>query len=302
MAVNNPQSVDRSYKFMYRLLGVIFHRYMYGTGEYIKFIETEIPETGQLKDMVVIVDGEKIQITEFMSTPLNDGKLRNLYDYHDLTRRNPENCDYDVETGVFSIANPNHGKESVEIDENITFHIKTIFTKNRDGWKVLSTLVYKTIIQEELSEKEAIDLLILPDMDIKMPIKTLMIFIIVLIGLANIPKDNFKEKIILCEIKVLARFFKDEELSEMIAMLKTVTTSPEVARVIEKYGEGFHLIYFEGKEDGRNQGLAEGRNHGITEGKLEDARNLLVEGIDEEVISRCTGISIEEIRELKRKL
>lgn len=170
---------------------------MYGTGEYIKFIETEIPETGQLKDMVVIVDGEKIQITEFMSTPLNDGKLRNLYDYHDLTRRNPENCDYDVETGVFSIANPNHGKESVEIDENITFHIKTIFTKNRDGWKVLSTLVYKTIIQEELSEKEAIDLSILPDMDIKMPIKTLMIFIIVLIGLANIPKDNFKEKIIL---------------------------------------------------------------------------------------------------------
>lgn len=88
----------------------------------------------------------------------------------------------------------------------------------------------------------------------------------------------------------------------MIEMLKTVTTSPEVARVIEKYGEGFHLIYFDGKEDGRNQGIAEGRDLGIAEAKLEDARNFLVEGIDEEVISRCTGISIEEIRELKKKL
>lgn len=131
-------------------------------------------------------------------------------------------------------------------------------------------------------------------MDIEMPIKVLITAIIVLIGLANIPDDNFKEKIILCEIKVLARFFKEDELSEMVEMLKTETKNSEVSRIIEKYGEGFDVIYFDGKADGINQGFAEG--------KLDVAKNLLSEGIDEEVISRTTGISIENLKELKRKL
>ena len=286
MVVNNPQSADRSYKFMYRLLGIIFHRYIYHKGDEIEFIETEVPGTGQLKDIVVIEDAVKIQITEFMATPLYDLKLRDLFDYHDSTRRIPENTDYEVETGVFSSANPNHGKDSTDIDENITFHVKITFTKNTDGGKVLSNLVYKVTIQEELSEDEAIDLLILPDMDIEMPIKALMTSIIVLIGQAIFPNDNFKKKIILCEITVLARFFKDDELSEMVKMLKSLTSDPEVSRIVEKYGKGFDIIFFDGK----------------AEGKLEVAKNLLVEGFDEEFISRNTGISIDDVRELKRKL
>lgn len=248
--------------------------------------------------MVVKVDGEKIQITEFMATPLYDGKLRDLFDYHNSTSMDPENTNYNVKTGVFSIANPNHGKNMADIDENIIFHVEITFSKHKNGWKVLSTLVYKTIIQEELSDNEAIDLLILPDMDIKMPIKALMRIIIVLIGCANIPNDDFKKKIILCEINVLARFFKDDELSEMVEMLKTETKNPEVARIIDKYGEGFDVIYFDGKADGFEYGM----NRGFADGKLDVARNLLAEGVDEEVISRSTGISIDNLKELKRKL
>lgn len=47
--------------------------------------------------------------------------------------------------------------------------------------------------------------------------------------------------------------------------------------------------------------LMESRWHksGFAEGKLDVARNLLSEGIDEEVISRTTGISIENLKELK---
>ena len=286
MVVNNPQSVDRSYKFIYKMLGIKFHRYVYGEGENIEFIETEISDTGQRKDMVVIVDGKTIQITEFMATPLNDKKLADLYDYHDSSRTDPTYKDSDVKTGVLTIADPNHGKTMIEIDENITFHIDPIYTKGRDGWKVLSILINRTILQEELSDTEAIDLLILPDMSIELPIKILMCAIIILIGSANIPDKEFKNNLVLCEIRVLARFFKDDDLSEMIEMLKTKTNNPEVSRIIEKYGPGFDVIYFDGREDG----------------KRDDAEKFLAHGVDEEIISECTGISIDELKKIKRKL
>ena len=127
-------------------------------------------------------------------------------------------------------------------------------------------------------------------MDIDVPIKQLMKFICFLIGISNIPDDDFKKRIILCEIKVLARFFKDDELLEMIDLLKTLTKNPEVERIIEKYGEGFDSIYFDGKADGFN------------DGKLQVARNLLRDGFDEEVVSRNAGISIDKIKNLKREL
>ena len=298
MPVNNPQSADRSYKFNYKMLGIKFHQYLYGEGETIEFIETEIPDTGQRKDMVVKVDGKIIQITEFMSKALYDDKLQDIFNYHLSVFTDDEYENHDVQTGVISIANPHHGKNKVEIDKNITFHVDTIFTKNKDGWKVLNTIVYKTITQEELSDMEAIDLLILPDMNIDIPIKSLMSMICYLIGNANIPDADFKKKIILCEIRVLARFFKDDELSGMIEMLKTQTRNPEVQRIIEKYGEGFDTIYFDGKTDGKTEGKAEGK----AEAKLDVVKKGLSDGIDEGIISRLTGFSIDQIKDIKRKL
>ena len=63
LPVNNPQSADRSYKFNYKMLGIRFHRYLYKEGENIELIETEIPDTGQRKDIAVKVDGRVIMIT-----------------------------------------------------------------------------------------------------------------------------------------------------------------------------------------------------------------------------------------------
>ena len=127
-------------------------------------------------------------------------------------------------------------------------------------------------------------------MDIDLPIKSLMSLICFLIGNANIPDIDFKKKICLCEIRVLNRFFKDEELSEMIEMLQTQTKSSEVQRIIEKYGQGFHSIYFDGKADG------------IFNGKVEVAKNLLKNGLDEGFVSQNTGLPVNEIKKLKRKL
>ena len=73
-------------------------------------------------------------------------------------------------------------------------------------------------------------------------------------------------------------------------MLKTLTKNAEVERIIEKYGQGFDSIYFDGKADG------------INDTKIEVARNLLANGVDEELISECTGLSIDKIKNLKREL
>ena len=314
MSKNNPHSADRFYKFTYKKLGILFHRYLYDEGENIEFIDTEIPETGQRKDMVVIVDGNFIRITEFMSTPLDGKKLDTISKYHISSVNDPQYKGFYVITDVVSIADPNRGKTMVKFDDNLDFHVAPIFTKRKDGGKVLSTLVNKSITQEELSYSEAIDLLILPDMDIDMPIKQLMVFIISLMGMVNIQDKEFKKSIIHCEIFALSRFFAGNDWSELIEMLRAVTDPQEVDRVIEKYGIGFDEIYFDGKADGFaegrnegrnegwNEGWNEGRNEGFNDGRLLDAENFLAKGIDEEIISECTGVPIKKLEEIKRKL
>lgn len=62
------------------------------------------------------------------------------------------------------------------------------------------------ITQEELYENKAIDLLILPDMNIDIPIKALMSIICYIIVHANFPDSDLKTDIILCEIMQLNRF------------------------------------------------------------------------------------------------
>ena len=269
MSKNNPHSADRFYKFTYKKLGILFHRYLYDEGENIEFIDTEIPETGQRKDMVVIVDGNFIRITEFMSTPLDGKKLDTISKYHISSVNDPQYKGFYVITDVVSIADPNRGKTMVKFDDNLDFHVAPIFTKRKDGGKVLSTLVNKSITQEELSYSEAIDLLILP---------------------------------------------AGNDWSELIEMLRAVTDPQEVDRVIEKYGIGFDEIYFDGKADGFaegrnegrnegwNEGWNEGRNEGFNDGRLLDAENFLAKGIDEEIISECTGVPIKKLEEIKRKL
>ena len=58
----------------------------------------------------------------------------------------------------------------------------------------------------------------------------------------------------------------------------------------------------EGREKGREEGRAEGRIEGISEGfekgKKEVAHKMKQSGMSLEVISQCTGLSIEEIEQL----
>ena len=49
---------------------------------------------------------------------------------------------------------------------------------------------------------------------------------------------------------------------------------------------------------GEKRGRAEGRTEGIAEGKIETARNMLKNGLSADLITKCTGISAQQISEL----
>ncbi|SHH23589.1 conserved hypothetical protein (putative transposase or invertase), partial [Thermosyntropha lipolytica DSM 11003] len=58
----------------------------------------------------------------------------------------------------------------------------------------------------------------------------------------------------------------------------------------------------EGIKEGIERGIREGREQGIQEGIEKAALNALREGLDVKLISRLTGLSVEKIEELKKKL
>ena len=53
------------------------------------------------------------------------------------------------------------------------------------------------------------------------------------------------------------------------------------------------------KEEGRKEGLEEGLKEGEKRKSMEIARKLLASGLPEEFIAGSTGLTLEEIRELK---
>ncbi|AWI13857.1 hypothetical protein CQJ30_17895 [Caldibacillus thermoamylovorans] len=81
--------------------------------------------------------------------------------------------------------------------------------------------------------------------------------------------------------------------------------SPEarmLAEAREKALKDINSIRGEGKEEGRREGRREGKEEGIKEGKREDAKMMLMEGLDLNMILKITGLTESEVLELKDEL
>ena len=77
-------------------------------------------------------------------------------------------------------------------------------------------------------------------------------------------------------------------------MTKDKTIEQKVAEIIEESGPGFEIYYLDGR--------AEGYANGVEDSQLEIISNALSNGFDDETISTITGLSIEKIKEIERKL
>ena len=77
-------------------------------------------------------------------------------------------------------------------------------------------------------------------------------------------------------------------------MTKDKTIEQKVAEIIEESGPGFEIYYLDGKAEGYTNGYANCEEDIIS--------NALSNGFDDETISDLTGLSIEKIKEIQRKL
>ena len=100
---------------------------------------------------------------------------------------------------------------------------------------------------------------------------------------------NFIEKLL---------FLNDEEKKEFKVLIKEKERFKEVDNVLTVWHE-------EGKLEGIKEGKLEGKLEGIKEGKEEKSREIAKRALNEnmslEIISRLTGLSIEELEELKEE-
>ena len=64
----------------------------------------------------------------------------------------------------------------------------------------------------------------------------------------------------------------------------------------------WEMMLKERHDDGRDEGIAigekRGEKRGRAEGKIETARNMLKNGLSADLITKCTGISAQQISEL----
>ena len=57
--------------------------------------------------------------------------------------------------------------------------------------------------------------------------------------------------------------------------------------------------YQKGKEEGMEKGRAEGKEEGMNQRSLEIARKMLAQGMDEAMVMDMTGLTTEEIKQMK---
>ena len=95
-------------------------------------------------------------------------------------------------------------------------------------------------------------------------------------------------------IKLDKNTIEDEDIEKAVKTLEYISTSKEERLIIEKIIEGRNDYY-----SAKNIAREEGKEEGLKEGKIEMAKILLKSGVDIEIISQSSGLSIDEIKNLK---
>jgi len=69
----------------------------------------------------------------------------------------------------------------------------------------------------------------------------------------------------------------------------------------EAYEDGLFVGLATGREEGREEGISIGLERGAYEKALETARSFLAEGLDPQMVARCTSLPLETVEQLLRK-
>ena len=281
---------DETYKFFIKRLGIRFHRRLGYDGDEIDFKNVElIPPLRDRKimDMVYVVDGEYFQNLEHQSTPVYSPKMEDIFKYRVYFQADE---DLPGRTCVIATYDINKGITDAEIPYNINFHPDFFYTKKLSARETIITIGDKNSKQIPLTDDEAIDLIIAPDMEHDCDIRELLETTTQLLNDAVITDEQFYFDLIECQKKILQRFLKRDERKEILKMLNLKA---------EDYGFEPGVTGF---EEAVNLSFLDGKREGIDENKLENAKNLIKLGIDDKTISKGIGLDLKTIGELKKEL
>ena len=94
---------------------------------------------------------------------------------------------------------------------------------------------------------------------------------------------------------------EDKDIDKARKTLEYISTSKEERLIIEKIVEGRN-DYYSSNTIAREEGIEEGEKKGIEKGKKEEkieiAKNMLKKGLDVNLISELSGLTIEEVEKL----
>lgn len=90
-----------------------------------------------------------------------------------------------------------------------------------------------------------------------------------------------------------------EKAKEVLKKISLDEKERDLAYRREKAIRDQNAIREAGYDDGKEEGIKEGLKEGIKAGKIEVAKKLLDQCVEIEIISSATGLTIEEIKNLK---
>lgn len=181
------------------------------------------------------------------------------------------------------------------MDGDVNFHPDFFFTKNLKASEIINVVKNKNINNIALTDDEAIDLLIAPDMAHDYDIKELLKITSQLLRDAVILDEQFRLDLMDCQKKVLQRFITKNERMEFEKMLNLKAEDYGFEPNVTGFEEAVNLAYLDGVREGKR----ERKRDGYVEAKLETARNLIKLGVEDEIIAKGTGLDLDEIQKLK---
>ena len=124
----------------------------------------------------------------------------------------------------------------------------------------------------------------------------------------KITKDNIDDKLtkwvdfLTNPIDLEKSTFEDEDIEKARKKLEFISSDDKERASLEAIKEGLFDQYSSfniGKKEGIEEGLKEGLKEGEKKGKIEMARNMLKDNVDINIISKYSGLNVEEINKLK---
>ena len=102
----------------------------------------------------------------------------------------------------------------------------------------------------------------------------------------------------------ILRDYLERKGGEVLSILMTEYNYATDMAVLkeEAYEDGLFAGLEQGLERGRKEGISVGIERGAYETRLETARSFLSEGLDPQMVARCTDLPLETVLELEQSL